>query len=119
LEIEKINNELREEKKANVIGEIKKVNEENSAVKYRFKIKNIGKSVAENLRIELMENKNGVDVLEKSKLPLDKLYPGQKIDLITSVSYGSSGSTSKIKIKFIWDDKYKKSREEIKEVLIS
>lgn len=119
LEIERIKKELNKDKKANLIGKIKKVNIPNSSVEYKLQIKNIGKAVAENVRIQLMEKKNGISVLEKSKMPLDKLYPEQNIKLITSVSYGSSGSTSKIKIKFIWDDKYKKNRSEIKEVLIN
>lgn len=119
LEIERIKKELNKDEKANLIGKIKKVNIPNSSVEYKLQIKNIGKAVAENVRIQLMEKKNGISVLEKSKMPLDKLYPEQNIKLITSVSYGSSGSTSKIRIKFIWDDEYKKNRSEIKEVLIN
>ncbi|PTX14837.1 hypothetical protein SAMN04488598_1457 [Halanaerobium congolense] len=118
LEIKKLQNELIQKKKANLIGKIKRVNKPNSSVKYKLIIKNIGEAVAENVRIKLMENKKGIDILEKSKTPLDKLYPKENINLITSVSYGSSGSTSKIKIKFIWDDEYKKDREEIRKVLI-
>lgn len=119
LEIERIKKESNKNKKANLIGEIQKVNIPNSSVKYKLQIKNIGKAVAENVKIKLIEKNNGIAVLEKSKMPLDKLYPEQNIKLITSVSYGSSGSTSKIKIKFIWDDEYKKNRSEIKEVLIN
>lgn len=119
LEIKRIKKELNKNKKANLIGKIKKVNIPNSSVEYNLQIKNIGKAVAENVRIQLMEKKNGISVLEKSKMPLDKLYPEQNIKLITSISYGFSGSTSKIRLKFIWDDKYKKNRSEIKEVLIN
>lgn len=118
LEIEKIKEEKIEKKKANIVAEFVKINKPNSSISNKLQIKNIGNIAAKNIRIELLEKKQGIDILEKSKLPLDKLYPKQSVNLIASISFSVSGSTPKIKIKFIWDDDFQKNREEIQEVLI-
>jgi len=69
---------------------------------YRLKIFNRGYNFAKNVRIEILEgNDLFIENDVNSKFPIEILERQQGVELITPFE---SGSSSKAKIKLIWDD---------------
>ena len=69
---------------------------------YRLKVFNKGKAAAKNVRIELPEG-NGMLIPNdiEGKFPIPILEQFQSVELLASVSFGSS---SRMTIKLIWND---------------
>lgn len=94
-QLTKIQEEKIENKKAQLIGSIIKYNDG----KRVLKITNNGKATATNIRMEVL---NGVDVVNVTNpFPYELLNPTESFEMIFYIPMGQNGI---LKVKYIWND---------------
>lgn len=106
LEIKKIENEQIEFKKAYLTAEFEKI-EDSKVGGYNLKIKNEGKAIAKNIKIEKIKGKY-VEIHDKDKLKVKHLDSNKSIKLFTTTNYEAD---SKITVKLCWEDEFSKNNK--------
>ncbi|MBC8986654.1 hypothetical protein H9X96_12795 [Pedobacter sp. N36a] len=96
-QLEKIDAEKIEQKKAFVKANLIKGHKGNKIIK----IFNSGKSAARNIRFEILSEDQNFWFLNQDIFPFELLNPQESTELIISTSIGSP---DKVKIQFIWED---------------
>lgn len=103
-QLKKIGVEEIENKKALIKGNLLK----GDKGKRTLKVFNSGKAIAHNIRFEVIEGEDGFLFVNNEIFPFEFLNPQDGTEIIFHVHMDSP---DKIKVKFFWDDSFKKDNE--------
>lgn len=101
-QLKKINEEESENRKALIRGNIVKGNKGSRVLK----VFNSGKAIARNIRVEYLGDMENI-IPRDDHFPYELLNPQDNSEIFLLLSEGAS----KLNIKFIWDDDFKKDNE--------
>lgn len=101
-QLKKINEEESENRKALIRGNIVKGNKGSRVLK----VFNSGKAIARNIRVEYLGDMENI-IPRDDHFPYELLNPQDNSEIFLLLSEGAS----KLNIKFIWDDDFKKDDE--------